>query len=68
MNVIKVARKVAWSKARQKRKLLSLLLIIWIFKQLVSLFCAMKGACLGKGHEATLLSMSIMSHTPKHIL
>jgi hypothetical protein len=27
----------------------------------------MKGACLGKGHEVTLLSMSIMSHTPKHI-
>jgi hypothetical protein len=43
-------------------------LIIWISKQLVSLFCAMMGACLGKGHEVTLLSMSmIMSHTPKHI-
>jgi hypothetical protein len=48
-------------------KLLISLLIIWISKQLVSLFHAMKGACLGKGHKVTLLSMSIMSHTPKHI-
>jgi hypothetical protein len=51
----------------EQRKLLSSLLIIWISKQLVSLFCAMKGAYLGKRHEVTLLSMSIMSHTPKHI-
>jgi hypothetical protein len=27
----------------------------------------MKGAYLGKGHKVTLLSMLIMSHTPKHI-
>jgi hypothetical protein len=51
----------------QRRKLLSLSLIIWISKQLVSLFRAMKGAYLGKGHEITLLLISIMSHTPKHI-
>jgi hypothetical protein len=67
MFIIEVARKVAWSKARQRKKLLSSLLIIWISKQLASLFHAMKGACLGKRHEVTLLSMSIMSHTPKHI-
>jgi hypothetical protein len=67
MFIIEVAQKVAWSKAEQQRKLLSSLLIIWISNQLASLFCAMKGACLGKGHEVTLLSMSIMSHTPKHI-
>jgi hypothetical protein len=67
MFVIKVAQNVAWSKAGQQRKLLSLSLIISISKQLVRLFRAMKGACLGKGHESTLLSMSIMSHTPKHI-
>ena len=67
MFVIEVAQKVSWSKVGQHRKLLSSLLIIWISKQLVSLFRAMKGACLGKGHEVTLLSMSIMSHTPKHI-
>jgi hypothetical protein len=46
---------------------LSSLLIIWISKQLANLSHAMKGACLGKGHQVTLLSMSIMSHTPKHI-
>jgi hypothetical protein len=67
MFVIKVARKVVWYKARQQRKLLSSLLIIWISKKLVSLFHAMKSACLGKGHEVTVLSMSIISHTPKHI-
>jgi hypothetical protein len=50
-----------------KEKLLSSLLIIWISKQLASLFRAMKVACLGTVHEITLLSMSIMSHTPKHI-
>jgi hypothetical protein len=65
--IIKVTQKVPWSKAMQQRKLLSSLLIIWISNQLVSLFHAMKAACLGKGHEVTLLSMSIMSHTPKHI-
>jgi hypothetical protein len=43
-------------------------ILIWISKQLVSLFHIMKGTCLVKGHEVTLLSMSmIMSHTPKHI-
>jgi hypothetical protein len=68
MFVIKVAQKVTWSKAGQQRKLLSLPLIIWISKQLVSRFCAMKGVYLGKGHEVILLSMSIMSHTTKHIL
>jgi hypothetical protein len=26
-----------------------------------------RGVYLGKGHEVTLLSMPIMSHTPKHI-
>jgi hypothetical protein len=67
MFIIEVTQKVAWSKASQQKRLLSLSLIIWISKQLVSLFCTMKGACLGKGHEVTLLSMSIMSHTPKHI-
>jgi hypothetical protein len=67
MFIIEVVRKIAWSKAGQQRKLLSLPLIIWISKQLVSLFHSMKGAYLGKGHEVTLLSMSIMSHTPKHI-
>jgi hypothetical protein len=77
MFVIEVTRKVAWSKARQQRKLLSSMLIIWISKQLVRLFRAMKGACMGKGHEVTLLSLlimshnlfakKIMSHTPKHI-
>jgi hypothetical protein len=67
MFIIEVVRKIAWSKARQQRKLLSLPLIIWISKQLVNLFHSMKGAYLGKGHEVTLLSMSIMSHTPKHI-
>jgi hypothetical protein len=67
MFVIEVAQKVAWYKAGQHMKLLSLLLMIWISKQLVSLFYVMKGACLGKGHDVTLLSMSIMSHTPKHI-
>jgi hypothetical protein len=67
MFVIEVARKVGWSKAGQLRELLSLPLTIWISKQLVSLFCAMKGTCLGKRHNVTLLSMSIMSHTPKHI-
>jgi hypothetical protein len=68
MFVTEVTRKVAWSKDRQQRKLLSLSLIIWTSKQLASLFHAMKDACLGKGHEVTLLSMSmIMSHTPKHI-
>jgi hypothetical protein len=55
------------SKPRQQRKLLSSLLIIWISKQLVSLFHTMKGTCLEKGHEVTLLSMLNMSHTPKHI-
>jgi hypothetical protein len=67
MFIIEVAQKVAWSKAGQQRKLLSSLLIIWISKKLTSLFCTMKGAYLGKGHEVTLLSMSIMSHTTKHI-
>jgi hypothetical protein len=67
MFIIEVTQNVAWSKAGQQRKLLSLLLIIYISKQLASLFCAMKGACLGKGHKVTLLSISIMSHTPKHI-
>jgi hypothetical protein len=67
MFIIKVTRKVAWSKARQQRKLVSSLLIIWISKQLARLFRAMKSTCLGKGHEVTLLLMSIMSHTPKHI-
>jgi hypothetical protein len=66
MFIIEVTQKVAWSKAGQQRKLLSSLLIIWISKQLVSLFHSLKDACLGKGHEVTLLSMSIMSHTPKH--
>jgi hypothetical protein len=68
MFVIEVARKVAWSKARQQRKLLSSMLIIWIYKQLVGLFHTMKGAYLGKGYEVTLLSMSIMSHTHKHYI
>jgi hypothetical protein len=67
MFVIEVARKVVWSKARQQRKLLSSMLIIWIYKQLVGLFHIMKGAYLGKGYEVTLLSMLIMSHTHKHI-
>jgi hypothetical protein len=67
MFVIEVVQKVAWYKAGQQRKLLSLLLIICISKQLVSLFRTMKGVCLGKGHEVTLLSISIMLHTPKHI-
>jgi hypothetical protein len=67
MFVIEVIQKIAWSKARQQRKILSSLLIIWISKQLVSLFRAMKGACLGKEHEVTLLLMSIMLHTPNHI-
>jgi hypothetical protein len=67
MFIIEVVKKVAWSKAGQQRKLLSSLLIIWISKQLVSLFRVMKDACLGKGREVTLLSMSIMSHTPNHI-
>jgi hypothetical protein len=67
MFVIEVARKVALSKIGQQRKLLSSLLIIWIFKLLVRLFHAMKGACLGKGHEVTLISMPIMLHTRKHI-
>jgi hypothetical protein len=60
-------QKVAWSKARQQRKLLSSSLIICISKQLVSLFHAMKGTCLGKGHEVKLLSILIMSDTSKHI-
>jgi hypothetical protein len=60
MFVIEVAQKVAWSKAGQQRKLLSSLLIIWISKQLASLFRAMKDVCLGKGHEVTLLSMLII--------
>jgi hypothetical protein len=68
MLIIEVTQKVAWSKTGQQRKLFSSLLIIWISNQLPSLFHAMKGACLGKGHEVTLLSMSIMSHTLKHIL
>jgi hypothetical protein len=67
MFVIKVTQKVAWFKAGQQRKLLSSLLIIWIFNQLAILCCTMKGTCLGKGHEVTLFSMSIMSHTFKHI-
>jgi hypothetical protein len=67
MFIIEVTQKVAWFKTGQQRKLLSSLLIIWISKQLVSLFHSMKGAYLGKGHEVTLLSMSIMSHTSKHI-
>jgi hypothetical protein len=67
MFIIEVTQKVAWSKAEQQKKLLSSPLIIWISKQLVRLFCAMKGACLGKGHEVTPLSLLIMSHTPKHI-
>jgi hypothetical protein len=67
MFVIKVTRKVAWSQDGQQRKLLSSSLIICISMQLVSLFRAMKGVCLRKGHGVTLLSMSIMSHTPKHI-
>jgi hypothetical protein len=67
MFIIEVARKVTWSKAGQQRKLLSSLLIIWFSKQLASLFHTMKGADLAKGHEVTLLSMSIMSHTHKHI-
>jgi hypothetical protein len=67
MFVIKVVRKVAWSKAEQQRKLLSSPLIIWISKQLIILIHAMKGACLGKGHKATLLSMLIMPRTPKHM-
>jgi hypothetical protein len=67
MFIIKVTRKVAWSKAGQQKKLLSLLLIIWISKQLVRIFRAMKGACLGKRHEVTLFLMLNMSHTPKHI-
>jgi hypothetical protein len=68
MFVIEVTQKVAWSKTRQQRKLLSSLLIMWISKQLVSLFHVMKGACLGKGHRVTLLSMPmITSHIPKHI-
>jgi hypothetical protein len=68
MFIIKVIRKIVWSKVGQQRKLLNSLLIIWISKQLVSLFCAMKDACLGKGHEVTLFSMSIMSHASNHIL
>jgi hypothetical protein len=60
MFVIKVIQKVAWSKAGQQRKLSSLPLIIWISKELVSLFHGMKGACLGTGHEVTLLLISIM--------
>jgi hypothetical protein len=32
-----------------------------------SIFWIIKGTCLGKGHEVTLLSMLIMSHTPKNI-
>jgi hypothetical protein len=68
MFIIEVVRKVAWSKAGQQRKLLSSLLIIWISKQLVSLFHVIKGIYLGKGHEVTLFLMPIMSHTPKHIL
>jgi hypothetical protein len=64
---IEVTQKFAWSKAGQQKKLLSSLLIIWISKQLVNLFHIMKGPYLGKGHEVTLLSMSIMSRTPKHI-
>jgi hypothetical protein len=68
MFVIEVARKDTWSKAGQQRKLLSSSLIIWISKELVSLFHTMKGTCLGKGHKLTLLSMSIMSHTLKQIL
>jgi hypothetical protein len=67
MFVIEVIQMVAWSKAGQQRKLLSSSLIIWISKQLVTLFRAMKDPCLGKGHKITLLSMSIMSQTPKHI-
>jgi hypothetical protein len=67
MFVIKVAWNVAWSKAGQQSELLISSLIIWISKQLVSLFHTMKGACLGKGHEVTLLSLLIMLHTPKHI-
>jgi hypothetical protein len=67
MFVIEVTQKVVWSKAGQQRMLLSSLLIIWISKELTSQFHAMMGACLGKGHEVTLLSMLIMSRTPKHI-
>jgi hypothetical protein len=63
MFVIEVTRQVAWSKARQSKSSL----IIWISKQLVSLVRAMKGAYLEKGHEVTLLSISIMSLTPKNI-
>jgi hypothetical protein len=41
----------------------------WAIEEVIvlSLFCAMKGTCLGKGHEVTLLSVLIMSHTHKHI-
>jgi hypothetical protein len=67
MIIIKKICSVAWSKTRQQRKLLSSPLILWISKQLVSLFYAIKGAYQGKRHKLTLLSMSIMSHTPKHI-
>jgi hypothetical protein len=60
--IIKVARKVAWSKAKKQRKLLSSSLIIWIFKQLVSLFHVMKGAYLGKEHKSRYFQCQWLCH------